>query len=283
MSMKKIYIMSDMEGVSGELDWANLNWRNKEPHRHGTSLLVGDLNAAIEGAVQGGAEAIVVCDAHGGGGNVRPGMLRAPAQLFYPRGSEDYLPEIDSSFDCCFMIGSHAMAQTPGAHLAHTQTEEWLAYSINGKICGEIAQVAAIAGAHDVPIGLVTGGSLAIAEARALLGDGTDYVVVKEDRLVGPPKLLPVEVAHDRIRAAARRVVTEAGERKPFKISLPASIKLQCASREFADVIVRISGAARIDEFTVEFTIQRQGEVLGKLFEHSVWKQKDADLFKGCN
>lgn len=277
MAMKKIYMMSDMEGVSGELDWVHLNWRNPEPHRHGTSLLAGDLNAAIAGAVEGGATEILVCDAHAGGGNIKPGMLIPPAKFIYPRGSEDYLPRLDPSYDACFLIGAHALAGTPGAHLCHTQTEEWLAYSINGVVRGEIAQVAAIAGDYDVPIALVTAGSLAIAEARALLGEGPEYVTVKHDRLDGPPDLIEISEAHRLIRNAARRAVSQSNDLKPYKIDLPAKIGLRCATPEFADIIVRISGSIRIDERTVEFVADRQRDVLGKLFEHSMFKKLEQD------
>lgn len=279
MAMKKIYIMSDMEGVSGELDWVNLNWRNPEPHRHGTLLLAGDLNAAIQGALDGGATEILVCDAHAGGGNIKPGMLIPPAKFLYPRGSEDYLPKLDSSYDCCFLVGAHAMAGTPGAHLCHTQTEEWIAYSINGSVCGEIAQVAAITGDYGVPIALVTAGSLAIAEARAILGDGPEYVTVKFDQLDGPPRLLDLEKALQLIRDAARRAVSQSGHLKPYKVDLPAKIGLRCATPEFAEKVVRISGSKRVDDLTIEFVARRQRDVIGKLFEHSMFKKLDPAVY----
>jgi len=69
--MKKVFISIDMEGISTIVDWAEVD-RNNSEYAHTRKLMVSDLNAAIEGALEAGAEEVVVSDAHGGMRNLRP-------------------------------------------------------------------------------------------------------------------------------------------------------------------------------------------------------------------
>lgn len=64
----RVLIMSDMEGVSGIVDWAQVNGgaaMYEEGRRHYTE----EINAAVRGARSAGATEIVVVDCHGAGGS----------------------------------------------------------------------------------------------------------------------------------------------------------------------------------------------------------------------
>jgi D-amino peptidase len=61
---KKVFISIDMEGISGIVDWRQTGGDTGE-YTYGRKLMVGDLNAAIEGALAAGVKEIVVSDAHG--------------------------------------------------------------------------------------------------------------------------------------------------------------------------------------------------------------------------
>ncbi len=64
--MVKIYILCDMEGTSGI--WRREQVDSSSPHyKQGQELLMADVNAAIEGAFEGGATEVIACDTHGGG------------------------------------------------------------------------------------------------------------------------------------------------------------------------------------------------------------------------
>src|SRR5215475_7370121 len=70
----KVYISVDMEGVAGIVDWAQCI-ADGEDYGLGRELLIGEVNAAIEGATDAGATAIRVNDAHSVMRNRRPGRL----------------------------------------------------------------------------------------------------------------------------------------------------------------------------------------------------------------
>ena len=53
-----------MEGVAGIVDWSQCRPPG-QPYEEGRRLLLGEVNAAIDGAVAGGATEIVCNDSHG--------------------------------------------------------------------------------------------------------------------------------------------------------------------------------------------------------------------------
>ena len=63
----KIYLLCDMEGTSGISKTTQVQRDSGQPYQQGRELLIADVNAAIAGAIDGGATEIVACDTHGGG------------------------------------------------------------------------------------------------------------------------------------------------------------------------------------------------------------------------
>ncbi len=167
----KIYIMTDMEGVAGILD--HDNWcqppERGYPGRYydlGREFLTGEVNAAIEGLWQGGAEEIIVADGHGAGG-INPALLDRRAKLMrgWPRG---YPLELDNTFDAVCFVGQHAKAGTPWAHLAHTQWFNYIDQTINGISIGEFGQFALCASELGVPAIFASGDEAFTQEAQNL-------------------------------------------------------------------------------------------------------------------
>ncbi len=66
----RVFISVDMEGISGIVHQSQTGRDSKEYER-GRSLMVGDVNAAIEGILGFGEAEIVVSDAHGGMRNLK--------------------------------------------------------------------------------------------------------------------------------------------------------------------------------------------------------------------
>jgi D-amino peptidase len=70
---EKVFISIDMEGISGIVDRTQTGVRNgPQDYEVGRGLMVGDLNSAIEGALEAGAEEVLVSDAHGRMRNLQP-------------------------------------------------------------------------------------------------------------------------------------------------------------------------------------------------------------------
>ncbi len=75
----KIYIHTDLEGVSG-IENIEMMARDHARHREAEENLMADLNAAVDGAFEGGAEHVTVLDSHGGGRNFILDMLDKRAE-----------------------------------------------------------------------------------------------------------------------------------------------------------------------------------------------------------
>src|SRR5437870_9690143 len=63
----RVMIMSDMEGVSGIVQWEQVNG-GAAMYEEGRRLYTEEINAAVRGARAAGATEIVVVDCHGAGG-----------------------------------------------------------------------------------------------------------------------------------------------------------------------------------------------------------------------
>ena len=74
----KIFLSSDMEGTAGIVDWQQCLGDGPEAVA-GRRLLLAEVNAAIEGAVAGGATEIVVNDSHSKMRNLPADALAAQA------------------------------------------------------------------------------------------------------------------------------------------------------------------------------------------------------------
>lgn len=247
----KIYIETDLEGISGVLTWEQAGRERKgseyEKARH---LLTQDVNAAIEGALSAGADKILVMDGHGAGLNFVLEELHPEAE--YITGPGRVLPYagLDKSFDGVMLIGYHAMAGTKYAVLDHTQNSKtWFNYYLNGIKMGEIGQEAVVAGHFNIPVIFVSGDKAACEEAKALLGD-VEIVAVKEGVSRTSARILSPVKARQLIEKEAAKAVKRIKDFKPYIMKPPVEIKIECQNTDVADSYER-AGWKRIDGRTV--------------------------------
>ena len=245
----KIYIHTDLEGISG-IDAAEQVPRDSEHYRASCEKLMLDVNAAVAGAFEGGADHVTVLDSHGGGGNFIVEMLDERAENdTKPNGK--WWGIMDESYDGTFFIGAHAMAGTINGFLDHTQSSvQWFSYSINGRPCGELAQWAVVASAFGVPMLMVSGDEAACAEARAFFSP-VETAAVKRATGRNRAIALPEEQARERIRQAARRAVRLVGKAKPFSPLKPMEILVTYNRADYCEAVLDRKGIERIDARTV--------------------------------
>ena len=255
----KIYIMTDMEGISGICNYEQTNNENPlyEPAR---SLLCADVNAAIDGAFAGGATEVLVCDGHSSGFNFLLDQMDTRAIYERPNGRFDYLPGLDDSFDGVLCVGYHAKAGTLNGFIDHTQSFEVYHYKLNGKSTGELGQVALWAGSYDVPLLMVTGDQAACDEAKDFFGD-IETVAVKQGIGWSYARCKHPEVAREEIRAAAERAIKLIPVTKPYKIESPITIRLEYVRSKVADATIR-PGMKRIDSRTIECVVEHPRQIL---------------------
>ena len=246
----KIFIMTDLEGISGISRKEQVD--NSE--RYALERLMADVNAAVRGAFDGGADEVYVEDGHGGGRNFIKELLDPRAVQVGNAGTG---VKTMTEVDAMFLIGAHAMSGTLNAFLDHTQSSlTWHDYYVNGKRCGEIAQEAIYAGAFGVPVVMVSGDLTACTEARQFLGN-IRTAVVKYAVCRNEAECVPEEEAEALIYEAAKAAMSRIGETKPYKIILPAEIKIEYNRADYCDDAAKWSGAERLDARTLRKVIDK--------------------------
>ena len=166
-----VYISCDAEGVAGISDWEQCVPGQKD-YKLGRELMVGEVNAGIEGALVAGAKKIVVNDSHATMINLIPEELHPRALLL--QGSEkpmSMVTGLDNSFDAVVFIGYHSMAGTSAGILSHTYTSIITEVRINGRQVGEPELNAMMAGWYGVPVVFLSGDESATKEIKKSLAD----------------------------------------------------------------------------------------------------------------
>ena len=180
----RVHIISDMEGVAGIVR-PEQTAAGEDLYEEGRKLYTEEINAAVRGAKQAGADEIVVMDHHGAGkafsfNSLIPDLLDAACEYVVQSSWTEYTEFLEGGCDACLLVGMHAMAGTPDGVLSHTvHGREWRSLRFNGVLVGETGINAALCGTWACPVVLVTGDEATCREATSLLGDGLTTVAVK--------------------------------------------------------------------------------------------------------
>lgn len=252
----RVFISADMEGISGIATPADVV-TGESAYEKGQALMHGDVNAAIEGALAGGAEEIVVNDSHSSMTNLERGELHEAARLI--RGNtkpRSMMQGVETDHDVAMFVGYHAKAGTAGAVLNHTFIgHELLDVRINGESAGEMGWNARLANRLGVPVGLVTGDDKTTAEAMDELGDA-ETVTVKDgiDRFTAdckPPAETTSSIHDAAVRAVERAA---AGEFDQPAIEEPVTIETDWSATNHAHRAGQVPGIERVDDRTTQLT-----------------------------
>jgi D-amino peptidase len=175
----KVFLSTDMEGTAGVVDWEQCIGDGPQAAA-GRQLLLGEVNAAIEGAVAGGATDIVVNDSHATMRNFPPGELAGEASYISGSHKPLYMMQgLDGSFDAVLFISYHGSVGAP-AGLSHTYNPRAVMEArLDGVVTGEAGINALVATHYGVPVVLVTGDRIACEETAALI-PGVHSAAVKE-------------------------------------------------------------------------------------------------------
>lgn len=248
-----IYIVADMEGISGVSGETVVRVGHSEWAERGRHYMASDVNAAIEGALAAGAKRIWVRDGHAGGDNLVRERVHPAAHLISGAGAvSSHLPGLDDGFDAVFLIGFHARMGTHKAQMDHTITTAAIdEVRLNGTAVGEIGIYAAYAGTFGVPVALVTGDAAATKESEVLLGDvGT--VAVQEAYGRFSSRLLSFEDAHARIREGAAAAIRS--RRLPWRLEIPITVAVDFLRSADADMAECVPLSRRSGPRTVEYS-----------------------------
>ncbi len=254
----RIWISVDMEGIAGVSHHKPTN-RTDPEYPAAVDLMVGETNAAIDGALAAGATDILVNDSHGGMYNLRPTDLHPAARVLQGQKAWSMVagaaPLADGGprFDVALFVGYHARAGHPTGTIAHTYSGAPTETRLNGRPTGEYGLNALVLGAWGIPVGLVTGDDALAAEVADWL-PWAERVIVKEGHGTSAAASLHPQAARDLIRAGAVRAIERAGraaELDLLAVAEPATIEVDYHRALEADYAAIVPNAERAGDRTV--------------------------------
>jgi D-amino peptidase len=261
----KVLISADMEGTCGIVSWVQVMPPEVARHSEPTSLdeytrarerMTAEVNAAVEGALAGGADEVIVNDSHDGMRNLLPDKLHPVVRFI--SGSDKPLGMMQgvdlAGVGAVFYTGYHAKAGTPAAPLAHTWSGWLNDVRIDGMSTGEFGINAAVAGYYEVPVVMVSGDDKAVAQTQGFLGDQVVGAVVKEGISTFSALHLHPEKARQLIREAAQEAIGRAESARPYILPKDATVELTFDHQARADQAVFVPGVARSGERSVAWT-----------------------------
>ena len=249
---KKIFIVTDLEGVSGvfstELQCVPLESPRFQEAR---KLLTGEVNAAVDGLLEGGATGVVVWDGHDSSRSLSALDINPKALLLTGQPVAPTL-ELDSSYAAMVFIGQHAMAGAMNGILNHSFSSLGVENMwVNNKLVGEIGVRVMLAGTMGVPTIMLSGDAAACQEFHALVPQA-ECAAVKSGASRTAGFMLPHPAAAALIREKARRAMERLGEIPPYRIEGPVEAKIQFTTRGVQYFQTR-EGVEQIDERTWVF------------------------------
>jgi D-amino peptidase len=258
----KVLISADMEGTCGVVSWVHVDPpeyagssrpSNQTEYDRARLRMTMEVNAAIEGALEAGAEEVIVNDSHDGMRNLLPEQLHPVCRFI--SGNDKPLSMMQGvdlpGVEAVFFTGYHAKAGTPNAPLAHTWTGWLNDVRIDGMSTGEFGINAIVAGHFDVPVVLVAGDEKAVAQTRELLGEQVVGVETKQGLSTFAALNLHPTTAQDRIREGAAAAIRSIGSAKPYRIAPGATVELDFDHQARADQAALIPGVYRSGERSV--------------------------------
>jgi D-amino peptidase len=251
----KVYISVDMEGVAG-VNHPAPTGRADSRYPDAVALMVGEANAAIEGAFDGGATEVLVNDSHGSMYNLRPAELDRRARVLQGQKAWSMVEGAgpDRGLGIALFVGYHARAGHPRGTIAHTYSGRPTASRLNGRLVGETGINAAVLGQWGVPVGLVTGDD-ALAEEVADWLPWAERVVVKEAAGGSSAASLHPEAARQLICDGAAAAVKRAagGELELLEVDRPVVVEVEYVNGVTADFAAVVPGAVRFGDRGVRF------------------------------
>jgi D-amino peptidase len=259
----KILISADMEGTCGVASWVQVTPPedsggdpvSQVEYDRARLRMTREVNAAIEGALAGGADEVIVNDSHDGMRNLIPEDLHPSCRFI--SGNDKPLGMMQGvdldGIGAVFYTGYHAKAGTPDAPLAHTWSGWINDVRINGQSTGEFGINALVAGHFGVPVVFVSGDIKAVAQARAYIGDHLVGVVVKEGLSTFAALHLHPTKAQELIRQGAEEAARKAGAAKPLVLPKGCTVEVEFEHQSRADQAAYVPKVRRGGERFVVF------------------------------
>ncbi len=221
-----VAVFADIEGSFGI-------WRMRQCHsgtaewQYGRTCLTEDVNHAIQGAFDGGAQKVTVKDTHDTGFNCLINKLDPRADYVGGHFTQPTFFGPVSDYDLILYVAIHAASGTPDSFFPHTHLGIFSEVRLNGKPVCEMDIYGGYLGELGVPVGLVSGEEIAVEQALEALPWAKSVIVdkQKETYTSGEKALKYLTEGRQRLRDTAAAAVREASSMKPLMVQGPLHFK----------------------------------------------------------
>ncbi|MFF3655068.1 M55 family metallopeptidase [Streptomyces olivochromogenes] len=249
----KILISADMEGATG-VTWpadvlpGSPQWERCRP------MFTSDVNAAVLGFFDGGADEVLINEAHWSMRNLLLEQLDDRAEMITGRHKTLSMVEgvQHGDVDGIAFVGYHTGAGTEGV-LAHT----YLPNSITGVWVNDVRASEGLLNSHvvaeyGVPVVLVTGDDLTCEDALGYAPEALKVAVKDHVSRYTAVCRTPARTAAD-IRAAAKAAAALAVRQEPL-VAGPFTVALEFDAEHLSMAATVVPGVRRVGERKVVYT-----------------------------
>jgi D-amino peptidase len=245
---KSIFLITDAEGVAGVCRQDQTDPKDLEMRQ----LLTGEINAAVDGFLAGGADEVIVWDGHDGSQTLSATTIHPRAKLLM--GALGPRMTFDRKYSALAFVGQHSKANVPGGVMAHSFSSLGIQNMlVNGKPVGEIDINAAIAGHFGIPTVFLSGDRAAVAEIHAII-PGAITAEVKEGIGRYACISLSAQSARDLIRERATLAARKIGSIPPYIVTGPVTLQIEYTTRNSLSPDAGLApGREVVDDRTIRF------------------------------
>lgn len=247
----KIYISADIEGVTGTTVWDETRLGSKD-YIQFAEQMTREVVAACEGAIDMGADEIVIRDGHGSARNIDYNKIPKCSKIIRGWMNTPYsmMEGLDGTFDAAMFIGYHSGSGYSGNPLSHTMNGKNNYVKINGEIESEFVMNSYVAAYFGVPVVFLSGDK-ELCQVAKKFNKAIRTVGVKEG-VGGATINLNPEYACQLIKDGVKEALVNI---QNCKIDLPQRFEVEINFKEhfYAKRASYFPGVSHVDSHSVKY------------------------------
>ncbi|MDR2418136.1 MAG: M55 family metallopeptidase [Treponema sp.] len=263
----KLFISSDMEGTCGITHWDETDYdKGGRWYDYFRGQMSREVAAACAGAIEGGADSILVKDAHDSARNIIPTELPRGVRLGreWSGGLYSMVDGLQEGFDALAFTGYHSPAYANGNPLAHTMNTTIDEITINGVRASEFLIFSYAAGSLGVPV-IFLSGDAALCECARSFIPGIRTVATNEGSGAAVVSIHPDDATayiKEEMCSAVKKFISDGMKTcfVPMPNSFDVSVRYSTHKKAFRNSLY--PAARAIDEKTIGFSAADYREVL---------------------
>lgn len=257
----RIYISADIEGITGVSKWAETN-KGKQDYEIYREQMTREVAAACEGAMEAGADYLIVKDAHEDGKNLIHSMLPKNVKVISGWSNHPYsmVEGLDESFDAAIFIGYHSGAHSNGSPLSHTlYPEKVRSMTINGEPADEFLIHAYACYNIGVPVVAVSGDGDLMRQIRDF-NSQIKTIAVQEGFGGGIVSIHP-DLALERIKRGVNKSLEQLSQ-MTYEVPEDYELVIEFVNHPDAYKFSFYPGAEQVSEYVIRFSSKHYMDIL---------------------